>query len=107
MRQYAAMNPQMALLDSGSTVTVFRKASMLSNVRQLENELLVFENQVECIGNLGEIKHVRVLPTRTNIIVSLPGLKLLGYKIVIRNYGRPVKITNTYSEAVIYRKDNS
>ena len=87
-------------------MTVVRKASVLSNVRQVENELLVFENQegvkVECIGNLEEIKHVRVLPTATNIIVSLSGIKLLGYKIVIRNYGRPVKLTHTHSRAVVY-----
>ena len=80
----------MALLGSGSTVNVVRNASVLSNVTQVENELLAFRNQE------GEIKHVRVLLTATNIIVSLSGLKLLGYEIVIRNYGRPVKLTNTY-----------
>ena len=71
----------MVLLDSGSTVTVVRKDSVLSNVRQVENELLVFGNQegvkVECIGNSGEIKHVKVLPTATKIIVSFSELELL------------------------------
>ena len=42
----------------------------------------MFANQegvkIECIGNLGDIKHVRVLETVTNIIVTLSGLKLLG-----------------------------
>ena len=35
MKKYAAMNRHMALLDSGSTVTVVRKASVLSDVRQV------------------------------------------------------------------------
>ena len=54
-------------------------------------------------GNLGDIKHVRVLPNATNIIVSLSGLKLVEYEILIRIYGRSVKLTNTFSGAVIYR----
>ena len=106
MKQYDAMKSHKALWDSGSTVTVVRIASMLSNVKQVENEQLVFENQkgvkVQCIGKLGEIKHVRVLPTATNIIVLLSRLKLLGYEIVIINYGRPVKLTKTHLGAVIY-----
>ena len=55
---------------------------MLSDVKKLKKELLVFGNQekikIECIGNLGDIKNVRVLPNVKNIIVSMPGLKLLG-----------------------------
>ena len=53
-------------------------------------------------GKIGNTKHVRVLPNATNIIVSVPGLNLLGYAIVIRDYGRSVKLANTYSGAVNY-----
>ena len=59
MKQYAAMNANMDLLDSSSTVTVVRKASVLSDVRQVVNELLVFGNldgiKVECILETWEI----------------------------------------------------
>ena len=80
IKQYAAMNPPHGSLNSGSIVTVVMKTSLLSDVRQVENELLVFGNQegakVECVGNLGSIKHVKVLPNGTSIIVSVSELKL-------------------------------
>ena len=44
MKQYAIMNLHMTFLDSGSTETVVRKASVLLDVRQVENELLLFWN---------------------------------------------------------------
>ena len=42
MKQHTAVNPHMTLLDSGSTVNVVRRTSVLSDIRQVKNELLVF-----------------------------------------------------------------
>ena len=39
------MNTNMALLDSGSTVTTVRRASVQLNLRQVNYELLVCGNQ--------------------------------------------------------------
>ena len=56
IRQYAATNFHIALSDSASPVTAARRASVLSNTRPVENELLVFGNhegtKVECVENL-------------------------------------------------------
>ena len=51
---------------------------------------------------LNGTKHVRVLPNATNIIVSVSRLKLLGCELVIRNHGHAVKLTNSYTGALIY-----
>ena len=72
---YATANPLMALLDTASPVTIVRREDVLSDVRMVENELLVFGNhegvRVEAVGNLGLISNIKVLASLTNIIVSV------------------------------------
>ena len=75
MKVFSAANPHMALLDIGSPVTALRRADLLSDLRILDNELLVFGNnegsKVESIGHLGLFRNVKVLRNLTNIIISV------------------------------------
>ena len=65
-----------------------RLADLLSDLRIVDNELLVFGNnegsKVESIGHLGVIRNVKVLNNLTNIIISVYGLQLLNYEIIFR-----------------------
>ena len=85
---YATVNPFMALLDNASPVTIVRRQDVLSDVRMVENELLVFGNhegvKVESLGNLGLISNVKVLSSLKNIIVSVSVLQSFGYELVFR-----------------------
>ena len=61
------------LLDTAPPVTAERKEGVLSGIRIVDNELLVFGNhekvKVEFVRNLGFIGSVKVLPNLINIIV--------------------------------------
>ena len=73
IKLYAAANPHMALLDTASPVTTVRRGDVISDVRTVDNKLLVFGNRkgvkVESDGNLGLIRNINVLANLTNIIV--------------------------------------
>ena len=61
----------MTRLDSASV----KRNSVLSEVRPVDNELMVFGNRerikVECIGNLGLMRNVKVLANLTNNCLGL------------------------------------
>ena len=103
---YATANPHMVLLDTASPVTIVRRQDVLSDVRMVENELLVFGNhkgvKVEAVGNLGLISNIKVLASLRSIILSVSGLQSLGYELVFRKHPQPVEIKNIESGAVIY-----
>ena len=83
MKIFSATNPHIALLGTWSLVTALRRADLLSDLRILDNELLVFGNnegsKVESIGHLGVIRNVKVLRNLANIIISVYGLQLLNW----------------------------
>ena len=75
MNIFAAADPHMALLQTGSPVTAVRRAELYLELRIVNNELLVFgktkEFKVESVGHLGVIKNIKVLRNLTNIIISV------------------------------------
>ena len=69
MKIFAVDNFHMALLDLRSLVTAVRRAELLSSLRSVDNELIVFEInkglKIESVGHLGTIINL------TNIIFSV------------------------------------
>ena len=61
---YATANPHKARLDTASLVTIVRRVDVLSGVRMVKNEILVFGNhegvKVEAVENLGLISYIKV-----------------------------------------------
>ena len=89
MKEYAAANPHMNLLDTASLVILVIRIGLLSDTRRTDNKILVFGNdstaKVECMQNLGIIRNVNVLKDLISIIVSVYGLQQLGMKVRFEN----------------------
>ena len=68
MKIFSAANPHMALYDTGSPVTALRRAYLLSYLKIVDNELLVFGNneasKVESIGHLERLESLTSLEIR-------------------------------------------
>ena len=62
MKMFSVANLHMALVDTGSPVAALRRTDLLSDLRIVDNELLLFGNnegsKVESIGHLGVIRKV-------------------------------------------------
>ena len=91
---------------SGSPVTALRRADLLSDLRIVDDQLLVFDNnegsKVKNIGHLVVIRNVKVLRNLTNIIIPEYGLQLLNYEIIFCKHAWPVKIKNLDTGKVIF-----